>query len=174
MDPQTSVEIVKCYYASQCSAIAALRMFETQRALHKDPFTTTAITKIIRKFEKRGSVLDKLRSGRPSVEEDKVAGVAKAVSECSARSSLASTSVHKIADEVGLSKSSMHKIMTQHLCLFPYKLQLLQSQNPSDMPQRRRFAQWFLANQTLIPKIMWSDEANFSIDGTINTHNCRI
>ena len=115
-------------------------MFKTQRALHKDPFTTTAITKIIHKFEKTGSVLDKSRSGRPSVEEDKVEDVGMAVSASSARSSLASTSVRKVADKVGLSRSSVHKMMTQHLFLFPYKLQLLQSLAPSDMSQRMEFA----------------------------------
>ena len=72
MDLQTRIEIVQCYYACGRCPTAALRQFKLQRDLVKDPFSLSGITRLIAKFEETGSVLDKPRSGRPSVDDDTV------------------------------------------------------------------------------------------------------
>ena len=64
--------------------------------------------------------------------------------------------------------------MRKRLGLYPYKLQLMQSLRQDDKRQRVQFAQWLLEHPEIIPNILWSDEAIFSLDGTVNTHNCRI
>ncbi|KAA3669775.1 uncharacterized protein DEA37_0011692 [Paragonimus westermani] len=174
MDLQTRIQIVQYYYASQQSPTAALRLFKKQHGLVKDPFSITTITRLIERFEETGSVADRKRSGRPSADEGTVEKVSKVLEQTSAQSSLGSTSVRRISDECGISKTSVHRIMRNFLHLFPYKLQLLQALQPTDKPQRVAFAEWLLADRDKIPHILWSDEANFSLDGTVNTHNCRI
>jgi hypothetical protein len=174
MDLLTRIEIVQCYYSCGRSPTAALRQFKLQRGLVKDPFSQSSITRLITKFEETGSVTDKPRSGRPSVDDDTVLQVSEAVARSSASSSLGSTSVRVIAGEVGLGSTTVYKIMRSHLRLFPYKLRLMQSLEATDKPQRMAFAEWLLSQPEKIPNILWSDEANFSLDGTVNTHNCRI
>jgi hypothetical protein len=58
--------------------------------------------------------------------------------------------------------------------LYPYKLQLVQELTEPDKEARMEFATWLLNNSSLIPNILWSDEAYLSLDGEINRHNCRI
>lgn len=43
-----------------------------------------------------------------------------------------------------------------------------------DKENRLKFARWLLENMHLIQNIVWSDEAYFSLDGTINRHNCAV
>ena len=35
------------------------------------------------------------------------------------------------------------------------------------------FTEWLLSNCEEIPDILWSNKTNFSLDVTVNTHNCR-
>jgi len=129
----------------------------------------------MKKFEETGSVLDRPRSGRPSLDESTVAAVSRVVEETSSVSVLGTTSVRKVAAEVGtISKTSAHKVIRHNLKLYPYKLQVAHALEPADKPKRCEFARWLLNNQDIISDILWSDEAYFSIEGTINTHNCRI
>jgi hypothetical protein len=39
---------------------------------------------------------------------------------------------------------------------------------------RHAFANWLLGSPDKIPKILWSDESYFSLNGMINRHNCVI
>ena len=174
MDLKTRIEVVQCYYASHRSPTAALRLFKQQRGLIQGPFSITTVTRLIAKFEETGSVADKPRSGRPSVTEDTVEEVKQVLRHQSSTSDLGSTSVRAISTEVAVSKTTVHKILRNTLHLFPYKLQRLQSLEESDRPKRVEFAEWLLAHREIIPDILWSDEANFSLDGIVNTHNCRI
>lgn len=174
MDLQERIEIVQDYYSCGRSPTAALRQFKRRRGLIKDPFDLKTITRLIAKFEETGSVADKPRSGRPPVDDDTVLEVSEAVAQSSASSHLGSTSVRIVAAELGIGKTTCHKIMRSHLQLFPYKLRLMQALEDNDKPQRLAFAQWLLSQSEKIPIILWSDEANFSLDGTVNTHNCRI
>ena len=118
--------------------------------------------------------MDKIRSGRPSLDESTCDKVAHTLQELSSTSAMGSTSVRKVAAEVDVSKSSVHNLMRKRLQLYPYRLQLLQSLEPGDKPQRLQFAHWLLNNQNILSNILWSDEAYFTLYGVINTHNCRI
>ena len=72
-------------------------------------------------------------------------------------------------------RASVHRIMRRHLHLYPYHFTLLQNITEEDKEQRVKFANWLLLdNEEIIPNILWSDEANFSVDGIINKHNCVI
>ena len=174
MDLQDRIELVKCFYSSGSSPRAALRQFKLKKGLVKDPFSLSTITRLISKFEETGSITDKPRSGRPSVDDSTVEEVEEAIAQTSESSSVGSTSVRRIANETGLGATTVHRIMRNHLRLFPYKLQILQSLEPDDKPKRLAFANWLLSRAEMIPNILWSDEANFSLDGSVNTNNCRI
>ena len=114
------------------------------------------------------------RSGRPSVEEGAVEEVTHVFNLQLSSSELGSSSVRAIAAQVTLSKTTVHKILREELHLFPYKLQRFKTLEESDLPKRVDIAEWLLSNRKKIPDILWSDEANFSFDGTVNAHNYRI
>ena len=48
-----------------------MRAYKKLNNLHKDPFTISAEVKLIERFESTGSVYDRLRTGRPSLVEDR-------------------------------------------------------------------------------------------------------
>ena len=107
MDLQTRIEIVQCYYESQRSPTAALRLFKKKRKLIKNPFSRASILKLIQKFEETDSVEDKKCSGRPSIDEATVKKVSEVVSSLSSSSPLNSTSLRKVAGKVDIPKSSV-------------------------------------------------------------------
>ena len=69
--------------------------------------------------------------------------------------------------------STMWKILHVDL-LYPYHIQWVQALLPADYPSRVIFAQWYL-QQCTFPNfkvsILFTDEANFSLDAIINHHN---
>ncbi|GFW90963.1 uncharacterized protein TNCV_1758371 [Trichonephila clavipes] len=87
----------------------------------------------------------------------------------------ASTRVRRVAEELDLSRSTVQKIILNILRYYPYKLQLVL---PHDFETRYLFSLQFLARLEVDPKwpwnILWTDEAHFHLDGSVNTHNCRI
>ncbi|GFX63234.1 transposable element tc3 transposase [Trichonephila clavipes] len=68
--------------------------------------------------------------------------------------------------------------MRNILRYYPYKLQFVQELLPSDFETRYLFSLQFLARLQVDPEwpwnILWTDEAHFHLDGSVNTHNCRI
>ncbi|GFS61082.1 transposable element tc3 transposase [Trichonephila clavipes] len=68
--------------------------------------------------------------------------------------------------------------MRNILRYYPYKLQLVQELLPHDFETRHLFSLQFLARLEVDPErpwnILWTDEAHFHLDGSVNTHNCRI
>ena len=71
MDIDTRISIVKLYYANGWSLSLAMRAYRKLNKLHKDPFTISAVVKLIERFESTGSVHDWPRTGRPSLVEDR-------------------------------------------------------------------------------------------------------
>ncbi|GFX61598.1 transposable element tc3 transposase [Trichonephila clavipes] len=100
------------------------------------------------------------------VEEDKSSNV------------LASTSVRHVAEALNLPRSTVQKIMRNILRYYPYKLQFVEELLPHDFETRHLFSLQFLARLEVDPEwswnILWTDEAHFHLDGSVNTHNCRI
>ncbi|GFV34778.1 uncharacterized protein TNCV_1450821 [Trichonephila clavipes] len=90
----------------------------------------------------------------------------------------ASTSVRLVAEALDLPHSTVQKIMRNILRYYPYKLQFVQELLPHDFETRHLFSLQFLARLEVDPErpwnILWTDEAHFHLDGSVNTHNCRI
>ncbi|GIY29242.1 hypothetical protein CDAR_206691 [Caerostris darwini] len=60
--------LVKLYYKNSESAIAALRAYRYMKGMRdsKGPITSSALKKMMKKFEATGSLASRQRSGRPS------------------------------------------------------------------------------------------------------------
>ncbi|KAL1281045.1 hypothetical protein QQF64_015645 [Cirrhinus molitorella] len=85
-------------------------------------------------------------------------------------------STRRMSLESGISRTSLRRILATHKW-HPYKLQLLQHLNEDDPDRRTEFAEW--AKQKLeqdlqfTQKILFSDEANFYVNGEVNKQNHR-
>ncbi|GAA57110.1 hypothetical protein CLF_112178 [Clonorchis sinensis] len=140
----------------------------------KDPFTVSTITRLIAKFEFTESVLDFPGKGRKSLSDERAPIVKNAAEQLQSQSTMASSSTTQVSQLTGIPRASMHRIMRRHLHLYPHHFTLLQNITEEDKEQRVTFANWLLDNEEIVPNILWSDEANFSVDGIINKHNCVI
>ncbi|GAA55161.1 hypothetical protein CLF_107046 [Clonorchis sinensis] len=163
----------------------------------RDPFTVSVITRLIATFESTGSVLDFPGKGRKSLSDERAPIVQNAVEQLQSQSTMTSSSITQVSQLTGIPRASVrrimrrhlhlypyhftllqnitvHRIMRRHLHLYPYHFTLLQNITEEDKEQRVTFANWLLDNEEIVPNILWSDEANFSVDGIINKHNCVI
>ncbi|GAA51098.1 transposable element Tc3 transposase [Clonorchis sinensis] len=148
--------------------------YKTKHGLIKDPFTVSTITLLIAKFESTGSVLDFPGKGLKSLSDERAPIIQNAVEQLQSHSIMASSSITQVSQLTGVPRASVHRIMRRHLHLYPYHFTLLQNITEEDKEQRVMFANWLLDNEEIVPNILWSDEANFSVDGPINKHNCVI
>ncbi|GFW43705.1 uncharacterized protein TNCV_4770541 [Trichonephila clavipes] len=135
-------------YQNDNSVIVALRKFRTLKGLRKGPFSAKNLRLMVTKFEETGSL--NVRSGR-------------------GKKPVSTEAIEKVA---------LQKIMQNILRYYPYKLQFVQELLPHDFETRRLFSLQFLARLEVDPEwpwnILWTDEAHFHLDGSVNTHNCRI
>lgn len=85
-------------------------------------------------------------------------------------------SLRRGEEELGLSKSTIHRIL-RNFKLKPFKIQILQQLNDEDVDRRLQFAEEQLLaihqDQDYLDKIIFSDEAIFSLTGSVNKQNCR-
>ncbi|GBO15961.1 hypothetical protein AVEN_123548-1 [Araneus ventricosus] len=77
-----------------------------------------------------------------------------------------------------MSVSTVRKILRNILRCYPFKITQVQELVPSDLPKREAFALQFLARMEVDNawpwNILWTDKANFHLQGSVNTQNCRI
>ena len=67
---------------------------------------------------------------------ENIAAVAESVCEA------ASTSIHRRAQQLNISATSLRQILHKYLGMMPHKIQLVQELKPIDHPMRFRFAKW--------------------------------
>ena len=83
-------------------------------------------------------------------------------------------SIRKVAQELGLSKSNVQRILKQHK-YHPFKMHLVQGLRPADYDRRLEFLALLQImihdNAALLEQICWSDESRFHNNGVINKHN---
>ena len=87
-------------------------------------------------------------------------------------------SIRMRSSELGLTKSTVQRIIKQDLNLYPYKLEIKQTLTDRDKEQRFQMCTWFNEmmenDEHWVGKIWFSDEARFHLDGSVNRQNCRI
>lgn len=90
---------------------------------------------------------------------------------------LESTSTQSLARTVGVSCSSVWRILREHN-MHPFHMQRVQGLQPEDYAPRIAFAHWYLgmcATDPLFPAVvLFSDEASFTREGIFNTHNAQV
>lgn len=157
--------MVQLYYKTN-SYSAASRMFDGRR--RPDP---TVVRDTVLRFESTGSVLDIVRTGRPS-EHNEAAfdeAVAKSVK------SDPQMSQRQRADALGVSRRKLQDIL-QRLNIHPYRPSLLLDLTDAQKARRTAFCGQFLQRTSQIPwfldNLWFSDECRFSLDRTVNKHNC--
>ena len=84
---------------------------------------------------KIGSILDRKRSGRPSVDEEIVDAVRVAFHRSPRKS------IRVASNELAIPQSTVHKVLHKRLRLIAYKLQIVQALKPNDHPHRAAFAE---------------------------------
>ena len=86
-------------------------------------------------------------------------------------------STRRLSQEVGISRTSVRRIIHGDLKLFPYKVQVLQAQTQANKDQRYEFGQeiskWIENNPELLDVLLFSDEAHFHLSGHVNKQNMR-
>ncbi|GFW55007.1 glutamate receptor [Trichonephila clavipes] len=116
--------------------------------------------------------------GRKPVSSEAIEKVSLQVVEDKSSNLLASTSVRRVAEGLDLPRSTVQKIMRNIFRYYPYKLQFVQELLSHDFETRHLFSLQFLARLEVDPEwpwnILWTDEAHFHLDSSVNTHNCRI
>ncbi|GBP92337.1 hypothetical protein EVAR_63360_1 [Eumeta japonica] len=120
-------------------------------------------------FENTGATVRIQNSGRPrSVrDEETIAEV-----EASVRQN-PSLSIRKRSQALNIKKSSLHSILKKDLHLKAYKIQLVQELKDTDYANRLNFANEMLQRFNNFNNILFSDEANFHLNGHVNKQNCR-
>ncbi|GFV65615.1 transposable element tc3 transposase [Trichonephila clavipes] len=133
---------------------------------------------MVTKFEETGSLNVRSGRGKKPVSAEAIEKVALQVEEEKSSNVLVSTSVRRVKESLNLPRSAVQKIMQNILRYYPYKLQFVQELLPYDFETRYLISLQFLARLKVDPEkywnILWTDEAHFHLDGSVNTHNCRI
>ncbi|KAK0166333.1 hypothetical protein PV328_004759 [Microctonus aethiopoides] len=167
------VFIVEQYFKNNEGLAATVRNFRTKYGRDSN-LNSSTVKRLIKKFRETGSISDLKHSGRPSTSRS--AQNIDAVRESLAESP--GTSIRHRCQELGISRSSLQRILTKDLHLHDYKIELTQELDPSDHTQRREFVEWIMEQQQLNTdfsnKIIFSNEAHFHLDGFVNRQNCRI
>ena len=162
--------VLKCYWKTE-NATEVQRRFTDEFA--KPPPTRRTIARIRDKFEVHGTVqnTNNKHSGRPRTSTSP--GKELQVQETLLRTP--QKSLRQTARETHISKDSVNRIMKRlhWKCYIP---RLSHALNEDDPDRRVEFCEWYLAkcaeDVEFAHKIVWSDEATFKLNGTINRHNC--
>lgn len=170
---QQRLEIVKIHYKCGEHFATTVRRVRAVFGRNGAP-SRTAIVNLITKFEQSGQVINvKMPVRRRRVRSaENIAAVAESIAEDPR------LSIPRRSQQLGISQTSLQRILHKDLLLHPYKMQLTQELKPRDHGLRRTFVNWVLEMQTIDPdffrKIILSDEAHFHLDGYVNKQNCRI
>ncbi|GBN25927.1 hypothetical protein AVEN_142851-1 [Araneus ventricosus] len=171
--------LVKPFYKNGDCAAMALKKFRTLKGLSRSsgPMTAFGPKKMTDKFEESGSFDVKCGRGRKAIASTSVEDVATALWEASS-SALGTCSARGIFRALRMPVSTVRKILQNILQCYLFKITYVQELVPADLPKREAFALHFLARMKVDNawpwNILWTDEAYFHLQCSVNTQNCRI
>ncbi|GFU38980.1 DUF4817 domain-containing protein [Trichonephila clavipes] len=147
--------LVKLYYQNgECVLVQRYVPIAIRRG--KGPLTNAAVARMISKFEVTGCLDDRPRSGRPSTRRN----AAETVKD----------EMETVAVRLRTGKRTLR--------CYPYKIHRHHELLPGDSVNRKAFAVWafqkMAENDDWLSNLLWTDEARFTLRGSVNTHNCRI
>ena len=100
----------------------------------RDPPSRPSIRLWHKKFMETGTVFDARRSGRPKTSEENIERVRQAFQRSPMKS------IRTAARQLNLPRATLHKVLHKNFRLFAYKVQMLQTLQPNDMPRQKEFA----------------------------------
>lgn len=165
-------QIIEIYFQNGSSVTATLRALRPFYGRNNRP-SKRMIERLVEKFRTTFSLHNvsvpvRQRSARS---EENIAAVAASV-QADPRQS-----IPRRSQELGISRTSLWRILRKDLGLHPYKIKLTQELKPLDHRKRREFVAWTLEQLGVEPdfhrKIIFSDEAHFWLNGFVNKQNMR-
>ena len=150
------------------SVVAAQRAFRRETGLAAAPSANT-IKKYVARFRGGGNVGDRTRyRQRPARSMAVKRRIARAVE------SQPLQSIRALAKRVNKGRTTVHRILTEDMALYPYKVQLTQKLRLGDKARRLEWCHWLLKRPEEFRGRVWmTDEAKFHLDGTVSKQNCR-
>lgn len=125
----------------------------------------------VKRFEEEGSVINKKHDYPNTTRTDDLSNAVLGVFE--GRPGMSTNRAARLFD---VGTATVHRILKSH-GHFPYKVQVVHELEPEDYDRRVEFCREELerisSNPAHIEFILFSDEANFHLDGSVNRHNCR-
>ena len=109
------------WYNELKSPTAVQRKFRNE--FGQDHPHTNSIKRWFKNFMETGSILDRKRSGRPSIDEETVDAVRVAFHRSPRKS------IRVASNELAIPRSTVHKVLHKRLRLHAYKLQIVQALN---------------------------------------------
>lgn len=170
---QERIRLIQCYYGNGQSVLQTLRAYRVLYGVR--PCSRQAVKALVTKFEMTGSVQDAKRSGRPSVNDDSVIEVLADNREQAETSQLHTSSCREISRRTDIPLTTVWRILTFKLKLYPYKIQKVHAITAGDRDVRYHFSLRCVALIGVDPNwlfnVLWTDEAHFSLNGYVNTKN---
>jgi hypothetical protein len=169
-DGDGSKESAVCFVACKFESVTQVRR-EYRRVFNEEPPHENSIRRWDRQLKEAGSLLDKQRSGRSSVSDETVENIRNNFIRSPKKS------VRKCARELGLSKTTVHRVLKKSLCFTGYKLQLLYTIRPGGNLKRYDFAVDIVneinEKEQFLHRVMFRDEATFHVTGHVHRQNVR-
>lgn len=140
--------------------------------MHPDhpPICQAVVSRVEKKYREFGHVRDLPKPGRPSLDENERLNVLLSVEENP------HVSMSQIATNFDVPRSVVHRLVRKHK-FHPYKVIPVQELFEDDFDRRNEFCEQMqnLCNRdyNLVKNIIFSDEATFCLNGTVNRQNCR-
>ncbi|XP_076041561.1 uncharacterized protein LOC143025561 isoform X2 [Oratosquilla oratoria] len=154
------VELVLLYAKDGASSRSVADIFNVKYP-NRQPVTQRTVSKILNRFKETGSVHDRSRSGRRTTATDPEtsAQICRHVERSPHKS------LKKVSQETGRILSSNH--------FHPYKVQLVHELHGDDMDCRKEYCEWFVEQRQMEKHVLFSDEAIFHLNSSVNRHNSR-
>lgn len=158
---QKVILVAHAIVSGSCSQAAS----EFQKHYSMPAPSRTTISTWKKKLLETGSLMDKPRSGRPSLEEETTSSViqyAATNSTCTQR---------EISRNVGVSLGSVNRSL-KAAGVKPYKYTFVQKLTEDDPDRRLEFCSWIRSHRESWSRcIVFSDESTFYLNGQVNKHN---
>ena len=162
------------FYLSTQSVTKTQRQYVRHFGTQKPP-SRKMILYNVNKFRNRGTVHNLNSSGSGRQRGTRSAENVEEVRTSVLRSPI--KSVRRRAQELGLPKSSLQRILRLDLHVFPYQVQVMQKLSENDKMRRVQMCEWFNGKMEDDPEwiknVWFSDEAHFHLDGIVSSHNYR-
>lgn len=164
--------IIQYFFENGRSVVSTIRKIKRE---HQITLNRSSVKYVLKKFLKQRKFEDQHRgnSGRPksATSEENIRRVQNAIESDPRKSA------RRLSAQLNMKKSSVHNILRQNLKLFPYKIQVLQTQTEQNKRDRvafcRRYLQMVQRDPALPHKLHFSDEAWFHLSGHVNKQNMR-